>query len=308
MLRAVRFLFSTGLGVEALGLGDADLMMMAGSFLGWQPLIVAFFLSVLPGLLFAGVHLVRRWAKTRSKSTVKANISLVNHQPALEVEGQPLPLDELGATCSRLVQENKRQLLLEATEFQDSAIKVVDQIKDAASQAGLKVRDVAHEVPPQLPGRILRFLVSFFRPQAKPAINVEVFHKNGLVAVKIGEKETSLEESGAMLQELKGRRLTVSLDVQNLEKWMDRVIGNLRLAARQAGIEEIIRTDNAIPFGPSLAVGLILSLLAWPWIVSQTHLAFIMFNTVLILAFTGICAVFMLAASYGIRVIRLMRG
>jgi len=34
-----------GLGKEALGLGDADLMMMAGSFLGWQPIILAFFLS-----------------------------------------------------------------------------------------------------------------------------------------------------------------------------------------------------------------------------------------------------------------------
>jgi leader peptidase (prepilin peptidase)/N-methyltransferase len=51
LLRTIGFLFSTGLGKEALGLGDADLMMMAGSFLGWQIVVVAFFLSVIPALL-----------------------------------------------------------------------------------------------------------------------------------------------------------------------------------------------------------------------------------------------------------------
>jgi leader peptidase (prepilin peptidase)/N-methyltransferase len=52
LLRGIRFLFSLGLGVEALGLGDADLMMMAGSFLGWQPTVVAFFIGVFAGLFF----------------------------------------------------------------------------------------------------------------------------------------------------------------------------------------------------------------------------------------------------------------
>jgi leader peptidase (prepilin peptidase)/N-methyltransferase len=43
-----------------MGLGDADLMMMAGAFVGWQVVVVAFFVSVFPGLLFGLVALVRR--------------------------------------------------------------------------------------------------------------------------------------------------------------------------------------------------------------------------------------------------------
>jgi leader peptidase (prepilin peptidase)/N-methyltransferase len=58
LLRAIRFLFSLGLGIEALGLGDADLMMMAGSFLGWQPIVVAFFIGVFVGLVFGVAQLV----------------------------------------------------------------------------------------------------------------------------------------------------------------------------------------------------------------------------------------------------------
>jgi leader peptidase (prepilin peptidase)/N-methyltransferase len=52
LLRVVRWVFTVGLRKEALGLGDADLMMMAGSFLGWQPVVVAFFLGVFVGLFF----------------------------------------------------------------------------------------------------------------------------------------------------------------------------------------------------------------------------------------------------------------
>jgi leader peptidase (prepilin peptidase)/N-methyltransferase len=58
MLRLIRFLFGLGLGMEALGLGDADLMMMAGSFLGWQPVVAAFFIGVFAGLIFGLVQLL----------------------------------------------------------------------------------------------------------------------------------------------------------------------------------------------------------------------------------------------------------
>jgi leader peptidase (prepilin peptidase) / N-methyltransferase len=90
MLRAVRFLFGFGRGPEymepedphvaagyrwfgsrlvswfgrvggkALGLGDADLMMMAGSFLGWQLVVVAFFVGVFPGLFFGLAQVILR--------------------------------------------------------------------------------------------------------------------------------------------------------------------------------------------------------------------------------------------------------
>jgi leader peptidase (prepilin peptidase) / N-methyltransferase len=60
LLRAIGFIFSAGLGKEALGLGDADLMMMAGSFLGWQVVVVAFFLSVIPALFVGIIQLVVR--------------------------------------------------------------------------------------------------------------------------------------------------------------------------------------------------------------------------------------------------------
>jgi leader peptidase (prepilin peptidase)/N-methyltransferase len=60
VLRVVRFTFGATRGIEALGVGDADLMMMAGAFVGWQPILLSCFVAAFPGLLFGIVQLVRR--------------------------------------------------------------------------------------------------------------------------------------------------------------------------------------------------------------------------------------------------------
>ena len=60
LLRGVRAVFGLGRGREGLGVGDADLMMMAGAFLGWQPVVIAFFVSVFPAMLVGVTQIVLR--------------------------------------------------------------------------------------------------------------------------------------------------------------------------------------------------------------------------------------------------------
>jgi leader peptidase (prepilin peptidase)/N-methyltransferase len=52
VVRAMKWLFETGLGREALGLGDADLMMMAGAFLGWQIAVLSVFAGAFAAIVF----------------------------------------------------------------------------------------------------------------------------------------------------------------------------------------------------------------------------------------------------------------
>lgn len=60
VMRLVRFTYGVSRGIEGLGVGDADLMMMAGAFVGWQPVLLSFFVATFPGLLFGVVQLMRQ--------------------------------------------------------------------------------------------------------------------------------------------------------------------------------------------------------------------------------------------------------
>jgi leader peptidase (prepilin peptidase) / N-methyltransferase len=50
MVRFIKFIFESVLGKEALGLGDADFMMMAGAFVGWQVILVSLAVSAFVGI------------------------------------------------------------------------------------------------------------------------------------------------------------------------------------------------------------------------------------------------------------------
>jgi leader peptidase (prepilin peptidase)/N-methyltransferase len=92
LLRGVRFLFGLGRGLEGMGVGDADLMMMAGAFVGWQPVLVAFFVSVLPGLVFAVLTLIIKGQQMLPFGPALAVgvILTLLYWPMLGVQVQPL--------------------------------------------------------------------------------------------------------------------------------------------------------------------------------------------------------------------------
>src|SRR5262249_24227321 len=51
LARTLRFWLSRRLSEEAMGLGVIDLTMMAGAFIGWQAMMVSFFVAVWPAIL-----------------------------------------------------------------------------------------------------------------------------------------------------------------------------------------------------------------------------------------------------------------
>jgi leader peptidase (prepilin peptidase)/N-methyltransferase len=51
VVRLIKWLFEVGFGREAMGLGDADLLMMAGAFLGWQIAVLSLFVGAVSALV-----------------------------------------------------------------------------------------------------------------------------------------------------------------------------------------------------------------------------------------------------------------
>jgi prepilin signal peptidase PulO-like enzyme (type II secretory pathway) len=60
IVSAVRLIGSAALRKEAMGFGDVTLMMMIGTFLGWQPGLILFFLAPFAGLVIGLVQLILR--------------------------------------------------------------------------------------------------------------------------------------------------------------------------------------------------------------------------------------------------------
>jgi leader peptidase (prepilin peptidase)/N-methyltransferase len=61
----VRLSATWGLGVEALGFGDVTLMAMIGTYIGWQPSLLVFFIAPLVSIVFV----LLRWMVTGDAAT-----------------------------------------------------------------------------------------------------------------------------------------------------------------------------------------------------------------------------------------------
>jgi leader peptidase (prepilin peptidase)/N-methyltransferase len=59
--RGLKFLYESARGKEALGLGDADLLMMIGAFLGWQVALFALPFGAVCSLVFAVPRGIYQW-------------------------------------------------------------------------------------------------------------------------------------------------------------------------------------------------------------------------------------------------------
>jgi leader peptidase (prepilin peptidase)/N-methyltransferase len=160
LMRAIGFLFSRGLGKEALGLGDADLMMMAGSFLGWQPIVLAFFLSAPVALvLTAGLAIILLF---RTRRTIKVRIGFnAEGHPVFRVAGERVDEKQLATTLDRVARETAKQVVYVGGP--NITHETVTAVEQAAKQTPIKRVLVLRLMPfgPALAGGILLTMLTW---------------------------------------------------------------------------------------------------------------------------------------------------
>jgi hypothetical protein len=79
---------------------------------------------------------------------------------------------------------------------------------------------------------------------------------------------------------------------------MEETVSAVEMAAKRTAVRKL-HLVSLLPFGPSLAIASVLTMLAWHWIGPQVQVLFFFGSLMAILA--GGCAVLMLVASYLIR-------
>ncbi len=76
LVRLIKWLFEVGFGREAMGLGDADLLMMAGAFLGWQIALLSLFVAAPTALILKLLGLLVGLPKSEAPAAVQGTREL----------------------------------------------------------------------------------------------------------------------------------------------------------------------------------------------------------------------------------------
>jgi leader peptidase (prepilin peptidase)/N-methyltransferase len=309
MLRVVRFLFGKGLGVEALGLGDADLMMMAGSFLGWQPVVIAFLVASFPALFFALLQRVYQAFALRRSTVFEARLLLKDGQPALQVDGQATPLEQAPAVLAAMVKEKgKAAMYLESAKLGDWIDQTITDLSDTARRAGFANLRTQYqkEEPPGWLGRMLQTLWSRLGWKPRAAVKITARREGQQLTFAVDGQAVTKDRLAAILNERAKTVREAWIDATELEQWLDKLVRSLRYQAKEAGVVKIHTPNNAIPFGPGLAVGLVVVMLGWHWIGPAVQ--FVLFNRWFLFGITAACCVLLFVLSYLMRMLRLLLG
>jgi leader peptidase (prepilin peptidase)/N-methyltransferase len=102
LMGLVRVAFNLGTGAELIGWGETSLLMIAGGFVGWQPVVVAGMIGLVPGMIGA-----TRQAATKSEWPIAYSM-----WPALAVIGVLLGWYWIGPLVQGLFFNETRVLLL----------------------------------------------------------------------------------------------------------------------------------------------------------------------------------------------------